>query len=386
MAGKRIVVLGFMGSCPIAGVIWQHLHYLVGLRRLGHDVTYIEDSARYTYNPVTVEEGTGCQYAVDLLAKLGAAHGFGWAFCARFLPDRPAWGLALPEIRRCYREADLLLNLCGAQELNADLADNDRLVYVESDPGPEQIKVDNGNPAPLDYLGRHRTLFTFGENVGTDRFPVPLHGFRWLPTRQPVVLDFWRTDGPPPPGAVFNTVANWSTGGKKDIEWRGDRYLWSKAAEFMKFVAAPARSGEPFELAADLPDAATRELFAANGWRLLSPYGLSSDWGVYRDYLRQAKGEFTVAKDQYVRLDTGWFSDRTACYLAAGRPAITQETGFTRLYGGDAGLFAFRDLAEIPEFVRRINADYAAHSRAALAVAHEFFAAEKVLPDLIARC
>jgi hypothetical protein len=180
-------------------------------------------------------------------------------------------------------------------------------------------------------------------------------------------------------------VANWSTSGLKDISWRGKKYLWSKSLEFLRFVAAPKKSGETFELATDIKDVKTRRQFERNGWRFTSPHFLSVDYWRYRDYIRQSKGEFTVAKDQYVRLKTGWFSDRSACYLASGRPVITQETGFTEHFGGQGGLFGFTSLGEIVEAVRMINADYKKHCRAAARVAREIFEAEKVLASLLDR-
>ena len=386
MNRKRIVVMGFMASCPIAGVVWQHIHYIVGLLRLGHEVWYVEDSARLPYNPTTYEINNDYSYALETLARLATQFGFEdrWAFCARYLPGDPCHGLTREKLLDLYRTADAILNICGTQELNDDVRQCERILYVESDPGVEQIRVDKGEPGPIEYLSRHQALFTFGENIGTES-PIPTHQFQWLPTRQPVVTDFWKTDAPPPGGAVFTSVANWNTGGLKDIEWRGDKYLWSKSLEFLKFVEAPARSGETFELATDIKDAATRERLLAQGWRFTSPDQMSIDHDLYRRYLQDSKGEFTVAKDQYVRLNTGWFSDRTACYLAAGRPAITQETGFTRHYGENRGLFAFRTLDEIPEAVRAINADYPAHCRAAYEVAAEYFEATKVLASLLDR-
>jgi hypothetical protein len=171
----------------------------------------------------------------------------------------------------------------------------------------------------------------------------------------------------------------------KDITWRGRKYLWSKSREFLRFVAAPKRAGETFELATNIQDARAREKFERNGWRLVSPLQMSIDYWHYRDYIQQSKGEFTAAKDQYVRLNTGWFSDRSACYLAAGRPVITQETGFTKNYGGDAGLLAFRSLGEIADAVKKINADYSKQSGAARQIAREIFEAEKVLKSLLDR-
>ena len=387
MKRKRIVVMGFMGSMPIAGVIWQHIHYVVGMRRLGHDVFFIEDSARLPYNPETFEVTDEFDYAAKVLARLAREFDFKnrWAYCARYLPGTPTAGMSLKKIRQLYRDADAILNVCGTQEFNDDLLVSDRILYVESDPGVEQIKIDKGVKSTIEYLRRHRALFTFGENVGTKGFPVPMHGFKWFPTRQPVVTDLWRTKRSPSDAAVFTSVANWSTSGLKDIWWRGRKYLWSKSREFLRFISAPKKAGETFELATNIGDTATRGRFLRNGWRLRCPLQMSVDYWVYRDYIQRSKGELTVAKDQYVRLNTGWFSDRSACYLAAGRPVIIQETGFTKIYGGKAGLLSFRSLDEIAEAVKRINADYPKHSRAAYDVAREFFEAKKVLKSILDR-
>src|SRR5207237_6632509 len=153
------------------------------------------------------------------------------------------------------------------------------------------------------------------------------------------------------------------------------KYLWSKSREFLRFVAAPKKAGEVFELATNIKDAKTQAQFLGNGWRLHSPLQLSVNYWLYRDYIRRSKAEFTVAKDQYVRLNTGWFSDRSGCYLTAGRPVIIQETGFTKILGKQDGLFAFDSLGEIPEAVKEINANYSRHSRGARKIAREFFEA-----------
>src|SRR5205085_2285602 len=208
MKRKHIVVMGFMGSCPIAGVIWQHLHYIVGLQRLGHEVYYIEDSARLPYNPASFEVTNDFSYAAKLLARLAREFNFQtrWSFCARYLPKFPTAGLPLRRIRQLYKSADAILNVCGTQEFNEDLLASDRIVYVESDPGVEQIKVDQGVRSTISYLQRHHALFTFGENVGTKRFPVPSHGLKWHATRQPVVIDFWNTERAPARGALLTSI------------------------------------------------------------------------------------------------------------------------------------------------------------------------------------
>jgi hypothetical protein len=387
MKSKRIVVMGFMGSCPIAGVIWQHVHYIVGLQRLGHEVYYIEDSARIPYNAETFDTNNDYTYATKLLAGLADEFDFKnrWAFCARYLPELPAVGLTLKKIRQLYKSADAIFNVCGTQEFNDDLLASDRILYLESDPGVEQIKVDQNVESTINYLGRHHALFTFGENVGTKRFPVPAHGLKWLPTRQPIVTELWKTQRGPGPVAVFTSIANWSTSGLKDITWRGEKYLWSKSREFIRFLNAPKLAGETFELATDIKDHKTRMKFCNARWQFRSPHEISVKYWDYRDYIQRSKAEFTVAKDQYVRLNSGWFSDRSACYLAAGRPVITQETGFSEIYGNRGGLFGFEKLSEIPEAVREINGNYSHHSRRARVIAREIFEAEKVLSSLLDR-
>ena len=390
MKRKKIIVLGFMGGMPIAGVIWQHIHYIVGLQRLGHEVTYVEDTLNYPYDPVAFNISDDYSYATQTLGRLAHEHGFEgrWAYCARFKESTEIVGMSLEALRTLYKEADCALNICGSHDMNDDLSSIRNLIYVESDPGVEQIKIDQGESETIDYLKEHRHLFTFGENIGTPAFVVPTRDFNWLPTRQPVVTDLWcaGAEAPTPDrAALFTTICNWSTSGKKDIVWKDSNYLWSKSLEFLRFIEAPKLSGEPFEMATDIKKEEELELFRQHDWKLVMPHDLSVDWNGYRDYIRNSKGEFTCAKDQYIRLNTGWFSDRTACYLAAGRPVITQETGFTAHYGGKEGLLAFTTMEEIVDAVAAIRADYKKHSRAALEIAREVFEAEKVLKSLLDR-
>ena len=188
MKRSASVVMGFMGSMPIAGVIWQHIHYIVGLQRLGHDVFYIEDSARLPYNPETFEVNNDYDYAGTTprasrpRIRFRESLGFLRALSARESNGRTA----VKKIRQLYRDADAILNICGTQEFNDDLLASDRILYVESDPGVEQIKIDQRVKVdPAITCSAITRLFTFGENVGTKTFPVPTHGLKWLPTRQP---------------------------------------------------------------------------------------------------------------------------------------------------------------------------------------------------------
>ncbi len=390
MIKKKIIVLGFMGGCPIAGVIWQHLHYIIGLQRLGHEVYYVEDTSRFPYNPATFDISSDESYATQTLATLAKEHGFEgkWAYCARYQEPLTITGMERSELLELYRTCDAALNICGSHDLNEDLSLIPHLLYIESDPGVEQMKIDQKNESTISFLLKHDHLFTFGEHVGTPTFKVPAHDIQWLPTRQPIVTDLWCKSPSalaPAEDALYTSICNWSTSGKKDILWQGSNYLWSKSLEFLKFVEAPKKCGEIFELATDIKESNEQDLFSKNNWRLILPHDLSADWKSYHHYISSSKGEFTCAKDQYVRLQTGWFSDRSACYLAAGRPVITQETGFTSLYGNGEGLIGFSTIEEIIEATHRIQAHYKRHSQAALDIAREYFEAEKVLGLLLER-
>lgn len=385
---KRIVVAGFMTTCPIAGVVWQHLHYLLGLKKLGYEPIYIEDTAREPYHPETFESGgVVVPQVATITRQLAERFGFQWAYRARFMEGRPVYGdLTDCQIADAFANAAATLNLCGAQELHDEVLKSRCLAYVESDPGVEQIKLDKKVKDTMEYLGKHHAHFTFGENVGQPDCPLPTGGFQWKATRQPVAMELWEQKTVEPPKRIqFTTVANWETKGK-DIVWKNQVYYWSKTFEFLKFSDLPARLGSvgDWELATDMGrDPAAKQLFERQGWRMTSPHPLSCDFDRYIRYIQESGAEWTVAKDQYLRLKTGWFSDRSACYLAAGRPVITQDTLFGKFLPTDGGLFAFKTLDDIQAAAAAIAGNYAKHSRRATEIAREYFAAEKVVGKML---
>lgn len=394
---KRIIVTGFMATCPIAGVVWQHLHYLVGLKNLGYEPIYIEDTARIPYDAETFESGeTVIPQIVKVIQKLAQRFGFLWAYRARFTQPMQVYGdLTSCQITDTFTNAEATFNLCGAQELHEDILKSRCLVYVESDPGVEQIKLDQKIGDTMSYLKSHHAHFTFGENIGQADCPLPIGGFQWHPTRQPVVVNLWKNQLPlQKPGKTmskslrFTTVANWETKGK-DIQWKNQVYYWSKTFEFLKFSDLPKNFSDSkcfiWELATDMNrDPSSKQLFERQGWRMTNPHSMSCDFDAYMHYIQKSDVEWTVAKDQYIRLKTGWFSDRSACYLAAGRPVITQDTSFKKFIPTGEGLFAFSNLEDIQQAVKNISTDYNKHSRKALEIAREYFAAEKVIGKMLA--
>jgi hypothetical protein len=379
----KIIVCGILFWYPLAGVTYQFLHYLIGLRRLGYDPYYIEDSGRWIYDPESNDLSPNAAGNIQAIAPILEAHGFAnrWAFRGNY-PEGRSYGLSERDILCLYDEADALLNVTGAQEMREEQLRCRRRIYVESDPFASQVNAEAGNPAMRALLDAHDTHFSFGENIGAPDCLVPSAGYRWLPTRQPVVLDLWN-HGHSPGGAPYTTITTWRNTGK-DVTFNGERYYWTKDREFERVLDIARLRDQPFEMAAGVgPD--VQEKLAAHGWRQVDSVPISRDIHRYRAYIEGSRGEFTVARDQYHRPRTGWFSDRSVCYLAAGRPVITQETGFSKFIPTGEGLFAYSTLGEAVDALDTIERDYDRHARAAREIAAEYFSAEKVVGSLMAR-
>ncbi len=376
-----IVVFGILFWYPLAGVTYQFLHYLLGLRQLGWDPYYVEDSTRWLYDPATDDTTPLPQANIARIAPVLAAHGFAdrWAYRSHH-EDGRVYGIGEVRLRALYREAAALLNVTGSQELREEHMAGPRRVYVESDPVKSQIEVAQGHAELIRTLSEHDILFTFGENLGRPDCGVPVERFTWLPTRQPVALELWPTNVGD--GSTYTTIATWKQ--RNEIVYRGETYYWSKDRQFEKVLDLPRRRSVPFEIATQV-DAATAARLGAHGWRLRDGFAVSRDAVGYGAYIAGSRGEFTVAKDQYARLHSGWFSDRTACYLAAGRPVITQDTGFGNVLPTGKGLFAFHDLDDVLAAVDAIETDYEGHRRAAREIAAEYFDAARVVGSLLER-
>jgi hypothetical protein len=380
---KTIVLAGYLVRFPLGGYVWQAAHYLLGLRALGHDVWFYEDTDYYApaYNPLTDEFGPTYDYGITAAARFLSRLGFGnrWGFVDA---KRGAeYGPGAGRLNALIREADLLVNLGGVNRILPERRGGRPAVYVDLDPVYTQLRLANGDGDLRALLDGHTHVFTFGENIGTPRCPVPTGDYTWHPTRQPVVLDLWADADCP--DRVYTTIGTWNAPGR-DLTYQGQTWQWRKRTEWLKFLDLPARTAAAFEVAMDVESVAgDPELLAAYGWQIVEPLRVSTDPWQYRNYVCHSRGEFTVVKDMHVRLHSGWFSDRTACYLAAGRPVAVQDSGFGDVLPIGPGLHAFRTVVEAAEAIRSIEADYHRASAHATAVAREYFAAEKVLGKLL---
>ena len=405
----RIVVSGIISQHPrLGGMTWHYLNYLLGLRQLGHDVYYFEDSGLFPYEigrkgdsmtELKAIRAANLRYLAGVLAQYGI--GDRWAY--RSAPESRWFGLSDTRRAEVVDTADLLLNVSGSLEKPGRYRRIPRLAYIDTDPVVTQIKYLTRNPRAFPArVDAHDVHFSFGERAPRLE---PETGHRWRPTRQPVFLAEWT----PVADArdAFTTIMNWTSYPPLRFE---QREYAQKDAEFQRYFELPSMvAPTPMEVAMapkqhrswqtqlDHLPSGVRELMAAGttwtpqsllertGWRVVDANRACADFESYRDYIRTSRGEWSVAKNAYVAGHCGWFSERSACYLAAGRPVIVQDTGFSEVLPVGEGLLAFTDVAEAAAAIRDVEAAYARHCEAAQALADAYFDSDKILTDLIER-
>ena len=374
----RIIVSGLIAQYPVGGMAWHYIQYALGLARLGHDVYYLEDTRQWPYNPVERRLGKDCSYNVDYLARGMARFGLAdkWAYC--FDWQSQWFGLSDVERMAVIDSADLLINISGTLARPEAYQKVRRLVYVDTDPVFTQIKLARGQADFRNAVDAHDAHFSFGETLPG---AAPLTGHQWRPTRQPIVLSEWQ------PRAshrdAFTTVMNWTS--YKPITYCGQSY-GQKDIEFERFLDLPSWVG-PTVLELAVGPGKTRrtprELLAHKGWHLADPNKVCPDIEGYRGYIESSKAEWSVAKNGYVVGQAGWFSERSACYLAAGKPIVVQDTGFAAVLPVGEGILTFRTVEEAASAIREVEENYARHAKAASGIAEEYFDSDKVLRRLI---
>jgi hypothetical protein len=398
--GLNIVVVGTMASDPYAGMAWMHMQIVVGLLRLGHNVYYFETTNVWPYNPELWTRVDNTGYAIPYLMKLAEAFGISnrWAYRCSFSEKKEWIGLSKAKAEELLAEADLVFNVSGATCFVDQGLKVGRLVYYGTDPVYPEIKYAQGDPDTVPIIEEHDDIVTYGENIGNPDCTIPPLPRLRAKTRQPILVDLWQNGEPT--RKEFTTVGNWKQAGR-DLIFKGETYHWSKHHEFLKFITLPKKINQPIEFATNLakPEKSKHceetivpafgvitdehSLLISNGWKLKDGPALSTDPWRYKDYITSSRGEFTFAKDQNIRLRSGWFSERSACYLAAGRPVITQDTAFDCALPIGEGLFAFNSMEEIVAAFDAINSNYKKHSKAAREIAEEYFRAETVLEKLL---
>jgi hypothetical protein len=373
----RIIFAGTIGRSGLGGQAWANMQYLAGLRALGHDVVYLEDcgESSWVYNWETGEWTTDVAYPAAYVRACLEPVGFAdrWVYragdeCEGMAPDRLA---------RACSEADLFIMRAVPMWLwREEYRRPRRRVFIDVDPGFTQMKMAAGDEGLVAALARCERHFTIGRRIGAADCPVPDAGYRWLKTVPPVALSQWpwAADGA---ATHFTSVMNWR--GFQDAQYQGAAY-GQKEKEFPKFLDLPRKTGQALRLAVM---GVEPEFLTAHGWEVVPSWVISRTPASYRSFIQDSRAEFAVPKHGYVATQGGWFSDRSVCYLASGRPVLIEDTGLGDWLPTGDGLLTFRDVPGALSGIDRINAAYEHHRRAARHLAEEYFAAERVLPAFL---
>lgn len=371
----RVVVTGYMVRHPVAGNILAFFSYLVGLRELGHDVVYIEESgwANSCYDPVAKTYGDNPENGLRILTTLFKAEGVN---VPRYYVNRDTGtvhGGTWDDVKQSLSAADILINIGGVCWL-PEFSRCPRRILIDMDPLFTQA-----GRFGMGAIPEHHMHFSYGMNIGQTACTVPTAGIDWIPTVPPVVTAMWPVAGTPA-GARFTTVANWS--GYSGIEHNGE-YYGQKDEEFMRLLELPGVTSQVLEIAVSGMPTEVANRFKAQGWKLRDAGEISREIDTYQTYLRNSLGEFSVAKNGYVKTWSGWFSDRSVCYLAAGRPVVLQDTGFTDWLPAGRGVLGFTTLDEAVEKLEQVSDKYEEHRISARQIATEVFEARTVVARLL---
>jgi hypothetical protein len=361
---ERIIVGSYMVRYPLGGMMSWTLQWLVGLKRLGHEVIFVEKSnySNSCYNPLTRESSDVCTYGLNIVTELFARCGLDDGFCYVDFAGN-YHGMSRVQTEGCFRSAGLFLDL-GTHGAWLEEASGVALrILVDGEPGYTQIRMEQGIFSGFPPYDRY---FSNGANIGTPYSNAPTAGRAWMPVFNPVVSDLFDVS-PPPPGARYSTVMNWQS--HAPCEYLGRTY-GQKDVEFANFMQLPHAVDAGMEVAVSGSKIPLAEIQTA-GWQVRDAQEVTVSFDAYRDYIRNCRGEFSVCKNIFVALQTGWFSDRSAAYLASGRPVVLQDTGFSRHLPTGEGLFAVNDIAEAAAAIAEIERDYLRHSRKAREIAFE---------------
>jgi hypothetical protein len=372
-----IILAGSIGRLPVGGHAWVDMQYLVGLRALGHDVYYVEDCGEgsWVYNWETEALTTDLEYPTSYVRDCLREVGFDsrWIYRA----GDESVGMPLDEFIDLCSEADLMILRGAALSVwRPEYQRPRRRTFIDSDPGFTQINLTNGKRDLMTSVNYCDHLFTIGQNIGSQGCLIPEAGRRWIKTLPPIALSYWPFVDAPGDDR-FTTTMQWHS--YPDVVFEGVKY-GNKDREFSKFIELPSFTTQRLLLA--LTGASASE-FATRGWEVVPGWEVSRTVSSYKEFIQESRAEFSVAKHGYVKMHTGWVSDRSICYLASGRPILVQETGLSEWMPTGEGVLTFSDLQGAIRGVEVINADYERQRHAARRLAEEFFAAERVLPPLL---
>jgi hypothetical protein len=380
----RILVTGLIGHYAFGGVFWDYIQYVLGFRALGHDVWYFEDTGAWAYHPVLQEPSADCSHNLAYLGRVMDDFGMGDRWIYRNEADKQYHGAAQGRsAESVIASADVLVNVSGACWLRPETARIPRKLFLDGDPMFTQIGMIEDDRTG-GHIRAHDAHFSFGLHIGHPGCRVPEGGLHWRPTVQPIAPDHWLCtgrDGHVAEGA-WTTVMNWSSYAPK--EYAGESY-GQKDGEFLRFLDLPGATGERFVLGMGQGVGRRRptQLLSGAGWCIVEPDEHLPDYLTYRDFLAGSKAEWSVAKGGYVKSRSGWFSCRSACYLALGKPVVVQDTGWSSHLPSGDGALAFTTFEEAVRAIHHVRDNYPHHQQAARAYARKHFHAPDVCSQLL---
>ncbi len=388
MKKLRIIVGGYIGLYPTGGATIDYIQYPLGLHLLGHDVYYIEDTMQYPLfqkKGVPWDNATGCvEYLRSTMAYFGMADK--WAY--RDVAGGECFGMSLSKVKEICRTADLFINISCSTVMRDEYFNIPQRILIDSDPMFTQVTYNNELSGDLTSLKKmidtHNYLFSFGENIGKADSRIPTFGLKWMNTRQPVCMNLWNNSYGDN-ALNFTSVMNWS--GREKMIFENEEW-GQKDIEFEKYVSLPQRIPEvKFEVVINPPihPVTTFDLenIKKNKWAVLHPKDTVADHHDYTRFIQNSFAEFSIAKETYVKSNSGWFSGRSACYLAAGKPVVAQDTCWSGYIPAGNGLFAFTDMDSAEAAVRAVAGNGRKHAEAAKEIAKSYFDSAVVLTDML---
>lgn len=385
----RIIVGGLVGQFPLGGVAWDYFHYVLGLDQLGHDVYYHEDTWVWPFDPRLQYPTDDISYTLKFLDEFFAAHApqlkDKWHYV---LSHEKHFGMTREAFTEVARTADIFLNVSGTCFIPDDLGSRCLKVFMDTDPGYNQIMLSERFAWSQNVdvwchsVANHDRHLTYAENMYGPDCRIPRLDFDWRPTRCVVTLPHWESvrNAPVPPDAAWTTILTWDW--FKGKLTHGGMEYFSKMAEFEKYWDLPRRVKTPLSIALNGLKAPVKKI-AEEGWRIQDAHESTLTPAKYQRFIATSAGEWSVAKNVYVATHSGWFSCRTSCYLAGARPAVVQDTGWSRFIPAGRGVIAFNNMEEAVAGIETVASDPDLHRAAAYDLAREYFAPDRVLPEMI---
>lgn len=387
----KIVVGGFIGLFPTGGATWDYIQYPLGLKMMGHDVYYIEDTMLYPVYQTKGESWDDCSFGVEYLREAMKKVGLenNWAY--RDVSTGKLFGMSESAFKNVCETADVFINVSSSVFMREEYARIPVKILVDTDPMFTQFQyheaMEKGGSAAQstqDYMKSHDLFFTFGLNIGKPDCRIPQFDYNWHTTKKPICLEYWTQPFTTDHKFGFTSIMNWTE--RPDFIYENESW-GQKNKEFKKFHELPVLSGRKFEIIINRPkDEATKksmEFLMQCGWNILSPDHLISDKENYQSFVQSSMAEFSITKETYIKSHSGWFSGRSAVYLASGKPVITQDTQWSKYIPSGHGVLAINDLDSAVNAVEEVTRNYKHHSAGAVEIANEYFDSYKVLGDIL---